>query len=172
MKVLAIDPSGNFVEGKGSTGWILAEVEYYRPTKFTILKKGTVSANDYETRYKYWWAVTELFREPVSHVIVEDYKLYNHKGAKAQMQSYSQLETPRLIGVLEYMLEGLRIPYTFQMATEVRMYTEDTLVYQGLLTRKNKRHLLRVAGLDVSCNEHERMAYKHFLRWFDKRYKV
>ena len=170
MRVLAIDPSGNFEEGKGHTGWVLAHIYADILTGFEILEKGTIYAKDFETRTEYWKAVTELYRKAPKYIIVEDYKLYNHKGMKAQTQSHSQMETPRLIGVLEYFAKELKFDFTLQMATEVRMYKEETLIYQGLLKLENKRHLLEVDQVWVSCNEHERMAYKHFLRWFNKKY--
>ena len=174
MKVLAIDPSGNFVEGKGSTGWVLAYVSKTRPGggSFGILKKGTVLAKDYKTRVGYWEAIINLieYAEP-DQLVIEDYKLYNHKGMQAKTQSYSQMETPRLLGLLEYYAEFVVcVPLKFQMATDVRMYKDETMQYNGLLRLENKRNLMEVDQRWVSCNEHERMAFKHFVRWFDKTY--
>ena len=104
----------------------------------------------------------------VEHVVIEDYKLYNHKGMQAKTQSYSQLETPRLLGLLETVCYFAEVPLTWQMATDVRMYKEELLVELKYLDQNGKRFKMPVNGLAVTCNEHERMAYKHFIRWFDK----
>ena len=48
MKILAIDPSGNFTEGKGTTGWSLLD------ENMKILACGQILANNYKCKEAYW----------------------------------------------------------------------------------------------------------------------
>ena len=165
IRVIAIDPSGNFEEGKGVTGYIEADV--FDNGTYTITDVGSINSEDYHSRIEYYKA-HELLLESAGLAIIEDYRLYNHAGASAKMQSYSLMETPRLLGVLEYMADNLKTPIVWQMAHQMKAFEEDVLVERGELVRKGNRYKLR-SGLAV--NRHERSALKHFLKWFHTRGK-
>jgi hypothetical protein len=97
--ILAIDPSGNFTEGKGKTGFVLFMESGAEGNTF---KFGTLKAEDYATRVEYWYDIAILIAvEKPNTLIVEDYRLYNTASVSAASQSFSQLETPRLLGILE-----------------------------------------------------------------------
>ena len=53
---LALDPSGNFNEGKGNTGWVLIK------NKQTITELGFLSASHYTNKIKYWTAHINLIQ--------------------------------------------------------------------------------------------------------------
>lgn len=159
-KVLAMDPSGNFNEGKGTTGWVFAEV---RDNGYiNIVEIGDIKATDFETRAKYWEEHFNLIeRLSPDHTIVEDYRLYNHRGARASMQSYSQMETPRLLGIIELTLELCHMDYNFQMASQMTPWTEERLVSMGVLNKVGKRYNLG----NRPTNKHIRCALKHLYIW-------
>ena len=165
IRVIAIDPSGNFEEGKGVTGYIEADV--FEDGTYTITDVGSINSEDYPSRIEYYKA-HKILLEDVKLVVIEDYRLYNHAGTKAAVQSYSLMETPRLLGVLEYMAEDLKTHIVWQMAHQMKAFEEDVLVERGELFKKGNRYQLK-NGLGV--NRHERSALKHFLKWFHTRGK-
>ena len=161
MKVLAIDPSGNYGrEGMGTTGWCLME-------DGEIMELGEIKASDFKDELRYWMEHDKLIidSEP-DHVVIEGYKLYNHKGKEAKLQSNSELQTPQLIGILKYccFIEG--ITYTIQFASEVKTrWNEELLARQGYLDKKANRYYFD--GKPTS--QHKRDAMKHALHYW--RYK-
>ena len=165
IRVIAIDPSGNYEEGKGITGYIEADV--FEDGTYTVTDVGSINSEDYPSRIKYYEAHKMLLQD-VALVIIEDYRLYNHAGTKAAVQSYSLMETPRLLGVLEYMANDLQTPIVWQMAHQMKAFDENVLVERGELIKKGNRYQLR-DGLAV--NRHERSALKHFLKWFHTKRK-
>lgn len=163
IRVIAIDPSGNYNEGKGTTGYIAFNLT---DTGYEFEEVGHIKAENYGSKLEYWTAHEHLLDADL--VIIEDYRLYNHKGAKSSMQSYSQMETPRLIGILEYLAHQKGIEVKFQMASEIFAFKEDILMARGDLSMVGNRYKLK-GGLTI--NNHERSAYKHFLKWFHTRGK-
>ena len=101
--VIALDPSGSFKEGKGTTGiatFVLVEDEVVRTEVHSI------SAKDYTSQTGYWSAHMKFIAECMEdyntiHVVMEDYRLYGHK---AQSQINSSMETIRLIGSIQVYL--------------------------------------------------------------------
>jgi hypothetical protein len=92
MKVIALDPSGNFKEGKGTTGICIMEDGVPK-------RLDHVEAKDFKTTMDYWdFIITVLIIEKPDHIVMEGYRLYNHKGMSAKTQANSDLETPQLIG--------------------------------------------------------------------------
>ena len=49
--VLSLDPSGNFKDGKGKTGLVVARTS---DTGYAILYKDTIDAKDFDTRLEFW----------------------------------------------------------------------------------------------------------------------
>jgi hypothetical protein len=157
-KYLAIDPSGNYVEGKGKTGWAM-----YVDGEFTF---GTFDAKDFETRVDYWYAVAMLIAiEKPTTLIIEDYRLYNTRATSAATQSFSLMETPRLLGVLEQTAQANNIPQViWQMASSTKAYSDDKLLKLGILSKPKNRHIFK----GYKLNDHERSAFRHLLRMLDK----
>lgn len=154
--VLSIDPSGNFKNGKGKTGIVVAKLH---PGGYKIKMVESLSATKFDTHLEYWQAHLDIIDPLLSHLIVENYMLY-----PGGFQTFSYLETPRLLGVIEMDADKKGVPLTFQMAKDTTGYTDDILVEKGILTKhKNRYYYLG----EVPMNEHERSALRHFLRWYD-----
>lgn len=161
MQILAMDISGNFKEGKGTTGLCLME------DGEVLNGLGQISAENFETTEKYW-AAHEDYIQSIwpDHVIMEGYKLYNHRGMSAKTQANSDLETPQLLGYLKMVCYRMDIPYTIQYASDVKTrWSEDVLVRLGILEQKGNKYYFN-GKLTVT---HHRDALKHALH-FD-RYK-
>ena len=148
--ILAIDPSGNFTEGKGTTGWALVT------SNRTIVSVGQVLAKNYSTKVEYWSAIVELIKsiEP-DIVVIEDFLLYKDKS---QSQILSRFETSRLIGVLEFYCTNLQIPYHFQRAIDVKTrWSDEILTLNGYIQKEGNRYY---AG-GVLISDHIRDAIRH-----------
>lgn len=162
MKILAIDPSGNFVEGKGKTGWAMWENNHYT--------FGTLDAKDFETRMDYWYAVAMIIAlEKPDTLVIEDYRLYNTASMGAATQSFSLLETPRLLGVLEQVAYANQIKeILWPMSSSTKAYSDDKLLKLGILTKPKNRYIFEGQKL----NDHERSALRHLLRVIDLKTKA
>lgn len=160
MKHIAFDPSGNFKEGRGTTGFTIS-------IDGEPIKLGEIKASDYDSADQYWMAhVTLIQQEMPDHVTVEGYKLYNHAGKEASMQANSELETPQLIGVLKHWCYSLDIPYNIQFASEVKTrWSEEVLHRLGILTKKGAFYYWK----GQKTNTHKRDSLKHSLHFW--RYK-
>lgn len=156
MKHIAIDPSGNFKEGKGTSGICISIDGEQKELK-------EIKAEEFETADQYWMAhVVMLQQEFPDHVTIEGYRLYNHKGKEAKMQANSELETPQLIGVLKHWCYSLDINYNIQFASEVKTrWDESVLEALGILQRLNGRYYWN----GQVTNTHKRDALKHSLHW-------
>lgn len=160
--ILAIDPSGNFEEGKGTTGYIVLD-----PSK-GIREQGTLRAKDYDTNIEYWAAHSTLIYEVLMSykncvVVIEDFILYPHK---AKAQSYSKLETCRLLGAIQVFCFSKGIPLEFQRAVDVKTkWSDEKLIKKKLLRNKNKRNYIKCCGAWTSVPVHVRDAYRHALHY-------
>lgn len=136
--VLAIDPSGNFDEGTGVTGWVLL----YNPEPGTIkcIKHGVIDASTSLTKEEHWGkhmslisGLTETLGEKPM-VVVEDFMLYSNR---AQEQINSRFETPKLIGCIQYYCYKHGYKYHMQTAASVkRRWTNDILEHKGFISQK------------------------------------
>ncbi len=163
--ILSLDPSGNFHEGKGTTGWCIFDVQEDK-----IHRASAISAKDYDTMEAYWHAhillINDIARKRPGKVVVviEDYLLY---ATKANNQINSKMETPKLIGVLQHYLWGKRVPYCMQNASEVKTrWDDDILVHKGYLALRGiKYRAHRLPGEDVLLNKHCRDAIRHAVHY-------
>lgn len=151
--ILAIDPSGNFNEGKGTTGWCL-----YDTVTNKIAKFGAIKASQYKSSLEYWDAHIKLIDDMAGYaltVVIEDYLLYSNK---AQSQIRSRFETPKLIGVLQYELYLRNISVVFQNASLVKTrWSDEILEHKGLIHKTGKYYT--ISGIQLS--EHCRDAIRH-----------
>ena len=157
--VLSIDPSGNFVDGHGHTGLVLAQVT---DDGWEVVMKETIKAADYDSRLDYWRAHIPLLDQGLDLIVMEDFMLYPFVK-----QGYSYMETPRLLGILELSADTFKIPVVFQRATETSHLTEDVLIERGILEKRKNRYWHK----GKIYNDHERSALKHFIRWYEKETK-
>lgn len=156
---IGIDPSGAFREGKGTTGYCVLDNRCNK-----ILEVGTVAAKDFKTDHEYWNAhimlLRTLLRKYSSSVAVsiEDYILYkNH----AMAQVNSQLETVQLLGIIKHFCFQNAIDYYIRPAVAVKKrWSDDILVYKGVITKLNKHYVLPSNPKKALC-DHERDSIRH-----------
>ena len=156
--IIAIDPSGNFSEGKGTTG--ICVLKGTLPVK--VVHTEFIQAKDYNTVEQYWEAhivallkLTKRYKDVIW--VIEDYLLYK---TKAENQINSRMETPKLIGIIQYTAFMEHIPVHFQTASEVKTrWSDDILIHKNILyVHKNKTY---VSGLSSAINKHIKDSIRH-----------
>jgi hypothetical protein len=164
MKILALDVAGNFKEGKGTTG--ICRMVDGTPIELTDIK-----ASNFESAEAYWAAHGDYIQQDwPDHVVIEGYRLYNHKGMSAKTQANSDLETPQLLGFLKMVCYYMEIPLTIQYAADVKTrWSEDVLVRLGYLTHELKGGKNFYYFNGKSAISHHRDSLKHALHYW--RYK-
>jgi hypothetical protein len=157
-KIMSIDVSGNFKEGRGTSGLVMLESD-------GTLALGEISAREFDSAEEYWAKHRQIITlyQP-DYVVMEGFRLY---GAKANEQINSEFETPQLIGIIKMVCYDLKIPLTIQFASEVKTrWSEDVLVAKGILELKNGLYLWN----GQRTNQHKRDSLKHALHF--ERYKL
>lgn len=155
--VLAFDPSGNYNEGKGTTGWCLYDTATSRIAKFGVIK-----ASKYESLMDYWNAHIKLIDDLSGYaitVVIEDYLLYSNK---AESQISSRFETPKLIGMLQYELYLRGIKVVFQTASLVKTrWADHILVHKGLIKEQDGGYYIG----EIRLSDHSRDAIRHAIHY-------
>lgn len=153
MRVLCLDPSGNFKEGEGITGWALFEDGKLRSF-------GRVDSNEYGRQESYWYGVHFLIKQYKPDVVVcESYRLFGHK---ANQQIGSAMETPQLIGYLRMVCWAHGIEFVFQDPQNKIRFNDEILVKMGILEKKGNRYYC----MGKPTVDHERDAIRHGLYYF------
>lgn len=148
MKVLCFDPSGNYNEGSGTTGWAVFEND-------VLTDFGTISASDYTTIEGYWSQHETLIVIQQPHIVVcESFKLFAHK---AKAQTWSEMETPQLIGFLRMMCWKRNIKLVFQSPNDKIRVADPILLKMGVLELKGNKHYCN----GKPTNLHIRDAIRH-----------
>ena len=149
MKIIAIDPSGNFNEGKGTTGW----AEYYNGKLIAV---GQIRALDYKTRENYWQAhLTLLEAHNPDICVVENYRLF---ASAKDAQVNSELETPMLIGVINMYCATRQIHYRSQGAHIKSRFTNNILLRKGIVSQDTQK---RYYAVGVPISKHILDAIRH-----------
>lgn len=164
--ILAIDPSGNFREGKGTTG-------YCKMYNGRILDVGEIKAEGFPTAAEYWFSHKFMINTFMPDVVVcESYQLYHHKGKKAETQAHSYLETPQLIGVITVACWEKDVPLIFQTASQVKTrWPEDLLVQEGFITKEGRSYFWN--GKKLSRHEIDAIRHAvHYSKYGKKAYAV
>ena len=151
--VIALDPSGNWSEGKGTTGWCV-----YNAADDKIIKADEISASAYNCAERYWDEHIRLLSRLIERygndnvaIVIEDYLLYANR---ATAQTNSRMETSQLLGILKYYCWTQAIPYTMQTASEVKKrWDNDILLYKKYIIRdgRNFRISGKASGLSRHC---------------------
>lgn len=130
MKILAIDPSGAFNEGKGETGYVIT-------INNKIISFGSIKAWEYVSRADYWKAIADLITNNKPHVmVIEQYRVYSNQAAT---HINSEMETSKLLGYLEMKALENKIPVEFQMAVSVKTrFNDKILTHLGYIRRDNR----------------------------------
>jgi hypothetical protein len=162
--IIAFDPSGNFKEGKGTTGicimWDNGDIH----------KVDHISAVGFSRAEAYWNAhITYLERLQLQDIgielVMEGFRLYGHKSKE---QTNSEFETPMLIGLIRHYCWLNEIPLTIQFAADVKTrWSDSVLLSKEIIYNKgNNRYLV---ATDQPLNNHKTDAVRHALHYF--RYK-
>lgn len=161
--ILALDPSGNFDEGKGTTGWVLMNY------KEKLIASGAISANDYRSKEEYYEAILELidknhikYRTGGFILVMEEYVLYRDK---AVTQTNSKMETCRLLGIIQQHCWRCDIDYTMQLASMVKhRWSDELLLREGIFYSDNRgiRHTESNYWMNTL---HVRDAFRHAIHY-------
>ena len=160
--IFAFDPSGNWHEGKGTTGWALMDWNE------RLLERGYIRADEYGCPEAYWQAhvdlihkYNKLYKDNLI-IVIEDYVLYRDQ---AMAQTNSKMETCRLIGLLQWKCWRLKQPYTMQLAASVKQRWADELLYREGILRKDGTAITHVqSGLNMNLIQ-SRDAFRHALHY-------
>lgn len=156
--ILGIDPSGNFYEGKGTTGWCLFSCE-----RDEVVSIGAISAKVYQSQEAYWGAHLNLiynlqktYKDKLG-IAIEDYLLYANT---AHSQINSRMETPQLIGVVKYYCYSARQEYTIHRAVDVmKRWADSILEYKGYINKMKHGYTTHCVRRQL-C-DHELDAIRH-----------
>ena len=157
--VLGLDPSGNFLEGKGTTGWCVFDCLDNRVTIAGEIAAATVLSFE-----EHWAAHLALIDSIVTrygvknvHVVIEDYLLYH---SKAQSQTNSRMETPQLLGVLKFHCWMNNIDYSLQTANEVKeRWANEVLQHKGYIKKDGRGYEIPLGHKPLS--RHSADAVRH-----------
>ena len=154
--VLAIDPSGNFDEGKGHTGlaWCFDAWEG--------VNVHSINAKNFTKRVDYWRAVVKYIDDLRAkqdagnqvHLVIEKYVTRSNGFTTGKVS-----ETAMLIGVIIYTCERYGIPYTMQSPSQAKTRYSDELLCKifPALEKRGTRYYLG----GICTNDHERDALRH-----------
>lgn len=155
--ILAFDPSGNYKEGKGITGWCLLDTKTKKLAKF-----GYISADMYKSQYAYWDAHMILIDSLAGYapaIVMEDYLLYSNRATN---QINSRFETPQLIGAIKYECYKRGIMVHMQTAVSVKTrWNNDILVAKGYLKKNARGYYIG----DVLVSDHIQDALRHAVHY-------
>ena len=169
--IIAIDPSGNFEEGKGTTAIVYGDAEGKQ------VKTSVVDAREYKSQVQYWSIIKALLKGYISLdsdcvVVIEDYLLY---ASKANQQINSKLETPQLIGILKDVCYSNNVPFVMQRAVDVKnRWKDEILEAEGFIHKvkdiKSYEHChgksgYALAGQTDRLTSHELDALRHYVHY-------
>lgn len=155
--ILAIDPSGNFEEGKGTTGLCC-----FSGKEMRISCVANIEARQYTSKENYWKAHTDFIKSfvnacPNAIIIIEDFTL---DPRRAMQQSHSKMETPKLIGILQLFCTENNIPYKMQRPVEVKnRWADSILEFKKYIIKRNRMHF--IPGFSRPISRHCKDAIRH-----------
>jgi len=157
--IMGIDPSGNFEEGKGTTGVCLLE----RGTT-TIYQAFQISAKDWGNTMQYWDIHLAMIEQHAPYAVsMEDYLLY---ADKSEAQINSKFETIQLIGVIKYHCYINEVRLAIRNAGLVkRRWSNDILEHKGYIVRLGKRGWATTTQPKIRLNGHKLDAIRHAVHY-------
>lgn len=157
MKILAIDPSGNWNQkrGKGRTGFA---VQFENQ----LIRTHEINGHNYDSKMKYWNAIFSYisFIDP-EKVFCEEFVLYKHK---AEQQSWDSMDTPRLLGVFEYLFYLKETDFILQQASLVKpRWTNEILLHKGIIIPYGNTKAFSLPDVKSRLSDHELDAIRHLM---------
>lgn len=172
--ILAIDPSGNFKNGKGQTGYfgVTQNVE-----KQNFFIAGAVRAKDYDTKEDYYNDIILIIKSnPIKTLIVEDFILYE---SSAHSMINQNLETSELIGIIEQTAKSLGIEVVRQRANLIKFSLKNEKVVKSIINTQAKEEFLITKRStdgkvlwsikDTRINNHIVDAIRHYAYYINKK---
>lgn len=164
--ILAMDPSGAYDEGKGTTGWCLMNAERQ------IIAIESIKAKQFKSPSAYWAEHTALidriteFYDDVA-VVIEDYLLY---AQEAEAQINSRFETVQLIGIIKHHCYSRKIPVFTQTAAEVkRRWANDILLHKRVICKVGQHMVASDTGNAVDRHALDSVRHAmHFATFYNK----
>lgn len=159
--ILAIDPSGNFEEGKGTTGTCVFDC-----TNNCVQTTKDIHANKFNSKEEYWQAHLNYIAQvhkvyPELIVIIEDFTL---DPRRAMQQSHSKMETPKVIGILQLYCQQNNIPYKMQRAVEIKnRWADKILEFKQYIIKQNRMYYLPNTSKPIS--RHSKDAIRHAVHY-------
>ena len=164
MRILTFDPSGNHKEGHGVTGFAMFEDD-------RLLDFGRIESEKFKTTEAYWNTHLDTILTFAPELVV--YETYKLQPKKAMQQSWSELETPQLIGAIRLYCFNKQIATYGQDPSIKTRFSDATLEDLGYATAKYGKRYNTMYMLDRQCVDHERDAVRHGLYfWKYNRKKV
>lgn len=153
MRILCFDPSGNFTEGKGTTGWAIFE-------DGELKDFGEIKSSDFAFQEEYWADHERLiFAISPDLILCESYHLF---GQKAKAQTGSAMETSQLIGYMKMVAWKCDIVWVFQHPDQKTPVNDERLVRAGVFMKKGNKHYC----MDRPTNLHMRDAIRHGVYYY------
>lgn len=135
-KILAFDPSGNFEEGRGTTGW-----SYFVDGKLKDF--GDIKASSHDSAEAYWDSHLALINDVTSTllqaVVCESFNL---QPSKAKQQSWSALETPQLIGLMRHHCWSNGMHMVLQKPMIKQRFTDVVLEKTGVVEKRGELYYI------------------------------
>jgi hypothetical protein len=156
MRVLALDPSGNWgeKEGFGTTGYAVID-------NGNLFYFGDIEAKMFMSQEGYWSTMWDLFMEFDPEVIVcESFRMRN---GNSRAKVGSTLDTPQLIGWLRMSAYMKDIEWVFQDPSAKARFSDEILTETGILEKRGRSYYFQ----DKMTNDHMRDAIRHGL-YFNK----
>ena len=160
--ILAFDPSGNFSEGKGTTGWVLMNANE------KLLDRGEIYARNYHCPEEYWNAHIDLIRKynklygTQLIIVIEEYVLYRDRSLS---QTNSKMETVRLLGVMQNFCWRIKQDYSMQLASSVKQRWSDELLLREQIFYKHRGKLIHTeSNIPINIG-HTRDAFRHAIHY-------
>lgn len=163
-RILALDPSGAYNEGKGTTGICLLNA-----LTGVIITTNRIEARDHVTQMSYWkehaaWIQSchDAFPGQLA-LVMEDYLIY---ASRADSHINSHMETSQLIGYLKMVCDDLQIPVTMQRACDVKNRWSNTILERkGILFRQGRSLAVQTEDGPKRVCLHEVDALRHALHF-------
>jgi hypothetical protein len=156
--IIAFDPSGNWNEGKGTTGICHMDLEG-NPTGVYEIR-----ADEFNSPEEYWNEHLISLRQvhTCPEVVMEGFRLY---ATKKNEQVNSQFETPQLIGVIRHWCYENHVSLKITYAVEVKTrWSDEVLIRKGYIYKKGNRRYL--TATDQLLNNHKTDALRHALHYY------
>lgn len=133
MIILAVDPSGSYQYGSGTTGWCLVEQETEK-----IIRLGQIKAKDFKTKDEYIEKHKELLEFKFDTLVIENFILYPSSASSLYNQ---ELETSEIVGIMDSLAKSLNKKVVRQRALNIKSALKKPEILMNIANKKQKQLL-------------------------------